>query len=109
MVKRGKISPWYVGPYEILQRVRKIPYELKLSSELALVRPVFHVSMHKKCIGDPVSILPIEGLGVNDNLSHEEVPLEILDHKVKKLKNKVFASVEVLWSNHLVKGATWEA
>ena len=56
-----------------------------------------------------MSILPIEGLGVNDNLSHEEVPLEIIYHKVKKLKNKVFASVEFLWRNHLVEGATWDA
>lgn len=39
-------------------------YELKLPSELASVHPVFHVSMLKKCIGDPESILPIEGLCV---------------------------------------------
>ena len=48
-------------------------YELKLPSELASVHPVFHVSMLKKCIGDPRSILPIESLGVKDNLSYEKV------------------------------------
>ena len=68
-----------MGPYEILQRVGKVAYELKLPSELASVHPVFHVSMLTKCIGDPESIFPIEGLGVKDNLSYEDVPVQILD------------------------------
>ncbi|WMV54619.1 hypothetical protein MTR67_048004 [Solanum verrucosum] len=74
--KKGKLSPRYVGPYEILKRVGKVAYELKLPIEMALVHQVFHIYMLKKCIGDPVSILPLEGLGVNENLSYEEVPVE---------------------------------
>ena len=62
--KKGKLSTYYVGPYDILQMVGKVAYELMLPSELASVHPVFHVSMLKKCIGDPESILPIEGLFV---------------------------------------------
>ena len=46
--KKGKLSPSYVGPYEILQRVNKDAYELKIPSEWALVHSVFHVSMHRK-------------------------------------------------------------
>ena len=63
--------------------------------ELALIYPVFHVYMLKKCIGDPESILPIEGLGVKDNLFYEEVQVQILDRKVKKLRNKEVVSVKV--------------
>ena len=81
--KKGKLSPCYVGPYEILQSVGKIAYELKLPNELASVHPIFHVSILKMCIGDPESILPIEGLGVKDNLSYEEFHIEILDRQVK--------------------------
>ena len=33
--KKGKLSPRYVGPYEILQRVGKDSYELKLPRELS--------------------------------------------------------------------------
>ena len=76
---------------------------------MALVHPVFHVSMLKKCIGDPESILPIEGLGYQDNLSSEEVPVQIFNRQVKKLRNTEVDSVKVLWKNHLVEGATWEA
>ena len=61
--KKGKLSPRYAGPYEILQSVGKVAYELKLPSELPSVHPVFDVSMFKKCIGDPESILPSEGFG----------------------------------------------
>ena len=57
---------------------------------------------------DPVSIIPIEGIGVDEKLSHEEVLVEILDRQVKKSKNKKVSSVKVLWKNQLVEGATWE-
>ena len=65
--------------------------------------------MLKKCLGDPTSILPFEVLGVGEDLSYEEVPVEILDKQVKRLRNKEIAIVKVLWRNHLVEGATWEA
>ena len=81
---------------------------MKLPSELPSVHPVFHVSMLKKCIGNPESTLPIEVLGFKDNLSYEEVPVQILDRQVKKLRNKEMVSVKVLKKNHLVEGAKWE-
>ena len=77
--KKGKLSPCYVGSYEILQRVGKDTYELTLPIDLSSVHLVFHVSMLKKFIDDPKSILPIEGLGVQENLYYEEFPIEILD------------------------------
>ena len=58
--KKGKLSPRYVCPYEVLGRIGKVAYEFKLPSELALVHSMFHISMRKKCIGDLVPILPIE-------------------------------------------------
>ena len=84
-------------------------YELALPVELASVYPVFHVSILKKFIGNPASILHVEGLGVGEDLSYEEVPVEILDRQVKRLRNKEITTVKVLWRNHLVEGATWEA
>ena len=57
--KKGKLSPRYVGLFEVLRRIGKVAYELKLPSELASVHLVFHVTMLNKCIGDPISILPI--------------------------------------------------
>ena len=61
--RKGKLSPRYVGLYEILKRVGEVEYELAFPAELASVHPLFHISMLKKCLGDPASILPVEGLG----------------------------------------------
>ncbi|KAH0652607.1 hypothetical protein KY289_030285 [Solanum tuberosum] len=106
---KGELSPHFVGPYEILRRIDKAAYKLDLTNELSSVHSVFHVSVLKKCVGDPTSIVSLEGLEVKENLAYEEVPVEILDQQVKELKNKEVASVKVLWRNHLVEGATWEA
>ena len=56
----------------------------------------------------PVSILSIEGLGVDKNLLYEKVLVEILDLQVQKLRNKEVVSVKVLWRNKLVERAIWE-
>ena len=74
--KKGKLSSQYVGPYEIMKRVGKVSYELKLPSELAPIHPIFHVSMLEKFIGYPISILLLEGLGVNDNLMYKRFRLK---------------------------------
>ena len=104
MERKGNLVPIIWGH----MKFGSVAYELKLPNELAMIHPVFHVSMLKECIGDLVSILPLEVLGVKEDLSYEEIPIEILDHQVKKLRNKEVASVKVLWRNHLVEGATWE-
>ncbi|WMV29936.1 hypothetical protein MTR67_023321 [Solanum verrucosum] len=93
--KKGKLSPRYVGPYKILKRVGKVSYELELPGELEIVHPVFHISLLKKCVGDPASIVPLESVVVKDCLTYEDVPVEILDRQVRRLRNKEVASVKV--------------
>ena len=58
--KKGKLSPTYVVPYRILKRIGKVAYELELPLKLAALHPVFHISLLKKCVGDPASIVPLE-------------------------------------------------
>lgn len=50
-------------------------------------------------MGDPSLVVLVESVGVKDSLSYEEVPMEILDHQVRKLRNKEVASIKVLWRN----------
>ena len=77
--RKGKLSSRYVRQYMILQRLCDVAYHLEFPTKLASNYPVFHVSMSKKCLCDPRSILPIEGLGVDEHFSYEEVLVEILD------------------------------
>ncbi|XP_070029207.1 uncharacterized protein [Nicotiana sylvestris] len=107
--KKGKLSPRYVEPYRIIQRIDQVAYKLELSPEMSLVHPVFYVSMLKKVVGDPSAIVPIEAIEVNEELSYEEIPVVILDRQVQKLRNKEIASVKVLWRNQQVEESIWEA
>ena len=47
-----------------MKRVGKVAYELEFPGELAAVHLVFHISLLKKCVGDPVSIVPLESVPV---------------------------------------------
>ena len=107
--KKGKLSPRYIGPYRILRKVGLVAYELELPQELAAVHPVFHVSMLKKCVGDPSLVVPADAITVKDGLTYEEIPVAILDRQVRKLRTKEVASVKVLWRSQKVEEATWEA
>ncbi|WMV58382.1 hypothetical protein MTR67_051767 [Solanum verrucosum] len=107
--KKGKLSPRYIGPSRISKRMGNVAYELELPQVLATVHPVFHISMFKKCMGDPSLIVPTENIVIKDNLSYEEILVKILDRQVRKLRTKEVASVKVLWRNKFFEEATWEA
>ncbi|XP_070003511.1 uncharacterized protein [Nicotiana sylvestris] len=106
--KKGKLSPRFIGPYEILEKKGNVAYRLALPIELSFVHPVFHVSMLRKYIHDESHIIPADTIEIKAGLTYEEVPIEILDRQVRKLRTKDIASVKVLWSNHDSKEATWE-
>ena len=55
--KKGKLSPRYMGPYEIVERIGEVAYQLRLPPDLARIRDVFHVSMLRKYMADPSHVL----------------------------------------------------
>ena len=48
--KKGKLSPRFIGPFEILERVGQVAYRLALPPSLSGVHDVFHISMLRKYI-----------------------------------------------------------
>ena len=106
--KKGKLSPCFVGPFEILEWISPVAYRLALPPSFSTVHDVFHVSMLKKYVADPMHVVDFEPLQINENLSYEEQPVEILAKEVKRLRNRGIALVKVLWRNHGVEEATWE-
>ncbi|XP_070057533.1 uncharacterized protein [Nicotiana tomentosiformis] len=107
--KKDKFSPRYIGPYRIIQRIGQVVYMLEIPPETSLVHPVFHVSMLKKVVGDPSLIVPVDTIEVNEYMTYEEIPVDILHRQVRKLSNKEIASVKMLWRNQQVEETTWEA
>ncbi|WMV09194.1 hypothetical protein MTR67_002579 [Solanum verrucosum] len=107
--KKGTLSTRYIDSYKISERIDNVAYELELLQEFAVVYPVFHISMLKKCMGNPSLIIPTEDTGIKDSLSYEGVPVQILERQFRKLRTKEVAFVKVLWRNPFVEEATWEA
>ncbi|XP_019184387.1 PREDICTED: uncharacterized protein LOC109179337 [Ipomoea nil] len=106
--KKGKLSPRFIGPYEILERIGSLAYRLALPLELDRVHNVFHVSQLKRYVHDPAHVLPLEVLPIEEDLSYEERPLRILDFKTRDTRRKSVRMVKVWWSHHGVEEATWE-
>ncbi|XP_070023124.1 uncharacterized protein [Nicotiana sylvestris] len=52
--------------------------------------------IESKVVGDPSTIVPVETIEVNEELSYEEVPVAILDRQVQKLRNKEIASMKTM-------------
>ena len=52
-----------------------------------------------------MSIIPLEGLGVDASLFYEKDLIDILDRQVKKLRNKEVAFAKGFWKNHLVENS----
>ncbi|XP_073061811.1 uncharacterized protein [Primulina eburnea] len=106
--KKGKLSPRFIGPYEILERVGDLAYRLALPLALSGVHDVFHVSMLRKYHPDPSHVLPPDEVELDQNLSYIERPIQILDRKDKQLRNKLIPLVKVQWNRHGVEEATRE-
>ena len=67
---KGKLSPRYVGPYEIAERVGVAAYRLRLPIELSRLHNVFHVSNLRKYFADPSHVLSPTELEVREDLSY---------------------------------------
>ncbi|KAJ4802068.1 polyprotein [Rhynchospora pubera] len=104
----GKLSPRYVGPFPVEERVGAVAYKLKLPDELNRIHPVFHVSQLRRFVGDPSHVLDYSQLHLGENLTYEEAPMRILDSREQRLRTKVIKLVLVQWGQHSEKEATWE-
>ncbi|XP_073049550.1 uncharacterized protein [Primulina eburnea] len=106
--KKSKLSPRFIGPYEILERVGDLAYRLALPPALSGVHDVFHVSMLRKYHPDTSHVLPPDEVELDQTLSYIERPIQILDRKDKQLRNKLIPLIKVQWNRHGVEEATWE-
>ncbi|XP_062093484.1 uncharacterized protein LOC133799486 [Humulus lupulus] len=106
--KKEKLSPRYVGPFEIIERIGPVAYCLALPPALANTHNVFHTSMLRKYVCDQSHTLSYEPLELQPDLSYEVKPVKILERGIKELRTKKIPLVKVLWSNNAVEEATWE-
>ncbi|GKA03095.1 putative reverse transcriptase domain-containing protein [Tanacetum coccineum] len=106
--KKGKLAPRFVGPFEIVEKVGPVAYQLDLPEELNGVHDTFHVSNLKKCLADPTLQVSLDEIRVDAKLHFIEEPVEILERQFKKLKRSRIAIVKVRWNSKRGLEFTWE-
>ena len=103
-MKAKKLTPKFIGPYQILERIGKVAYRIALPPVLSLIHDVFHVSQLRKYTPDPSHVITPDDIQLRDNLSFE---IKIADRKMKRLRTKEIPLVKVIW-NEATRDATWE-
>ncbi|XP_076900990.1 uncharacterized protein LOC143555300 [Bidens hawaiensis] len=86
--KWGKLSPRFIGRFNIVARVGEVSY--------------------RKCLAYAEAYVPLKDIQIDDKLNYIEEPVAILDQKEKQLRNKTVKQVKVQWKYRKRSEATWE-
>ncbi|KAA3470652.1 Retrotransposable element Tf2 protein type 1 [Gossypium australe] len=95
--RKSKLSPRFIRPYEIIERIGLVAYRLMLLIELEKIHNVFHVSMLHRYRSNPSHVNSPSEIKIQPDMTYNEEPIRILAPLVK-----------VLWQRHGVEEATWE-
>ena len=106
--KRGKLSPSFIGPFEILERVGIVAYRLALLPNMSGVHEVFHVSMLRRYTPDPAHAVDWGEIEVDTDETFEEGLVCIMDSWDHVLRRKTVRLLRVLWKHRGVEESTWE-
>ena len=105
---KGKLAPWFTGPFEIIERVGPLAYHLDLPPHLSDIHNVFHVSMLRKYEPDSSQVVMWIEILLWEDLTYKEEQIMILDREVKVLRCREIPLVKVLWQYKRVEEATWD-
>ncbi|XP_073051328.1 uncharacterized protein [Primulina eburnea] len=72
--KKDKLSPRFIGRFEILERTGTLAYSVVLPPMLAQVHNLFHILMLRKYMSNPSHVLNCEPLQFILNMSYPERP-----------------------------------
>jgi hypothetical protein len=105
---KGKLTPRYIGLYQIQARRGEVAYQLSLPKNLSAVHDVFQVSQLKKCLQVPEEQLSIEDLEVQEDLMYIEKPTQILETVDRVTRRSTIRMCKVKWGHHSEEETTSE-
>ena len=77
--KKGKLSPLYMGLYEIMKIIGEVVSWLRLPPELARIHDIFYTSMLRKYMTDSSHVLRDQPVELKEELTYKERPVQIVD------------------------------
>nr|XP_009788656.1 PREDICTED: uncharacterized protein LOC104236435 [Nicotiana sylvestris] len=103
--KKGKLSPRFIGPFEVMRGVGEIAYALALPPSLLGVHPDLHMSMLRRYHADKSHVLDFSTIQLDESLGYEDELVAIIDRRVCQLRSKKIFAVFVLsrpvWDSEL--------
>ncbi|GJW68491.1 putative reverse transcriptase domain-containing protein [Tanacetum coccineum] len=96
---KGKLSHRFIGPFKILKRVGEVAYVLELPEEIRGIHSTFHVSYLRKCLAEESSVITLDDVEIDPELTSREEPITILGRKSRQLRNKIIPLVKVEWKH----------
>ncbi|XP_027342166.1 uncharacterized protein LOC113854979 [Abrus precatorius] len=84
-LKSRKLSPKFIGPFEMLSRISPTAYQIVLPPNLSNLHLVFHVSQLRQYVSDPSHMIDLD-----------------------LLRGKDISLVKVIWSSSDEGDVTWE-
>ena len=104
--KHEKLSPRFIRPLEIIERIGAVAYRLALSPSMSGVHEAFHVSMLRRYTLDPAHVVDWGQIEVDTDGTFEEGPVYIVDSRDQVLRRKTVRLVRVLWRHYGVEEST---
>nr|GEZ05405.1 reverse transcriptase domain-containing protein [Tanacetum cinerariifolium] len=84
--KHGKLSPRFIRPFKVIERIGPVAYMLELPDKLRGIHDTFHVSNLERCFVNDNVVIPLDEVQLDEKLHFVEEPMEIMDTEVKRLK-----------------------
>ncbi|XP_052734099.1 uncharacterized protein LOC128196647 [Vigna angularis] len=106
-IRPKKLSPKFIGLYQILKKIGPVAYELALPPQLSNLHPVFHVSQLRKYIANPSHVLELEDVQLCHDRTLELQPVRVEDSRTKLYKGKDVRLVKMVWDAK-TGDSTWE-
>nr|GEW26410.1 putative reverse transcriptase domain-containing protein [Tanacetum cinerariifolium] len=106
--KRGKLSPRFIRPFKVIERIGPVAYKLELPDKLCRIHDTFYVSNLKRCFVNDDVVIPLDEVKLDDKLHFVKKLVEIMDREVKRLKQSWIPIVKVRWNSRRGPKFTWE-
>jgi len=105
-LKCRKLTPRFIGPFEIVENDGAIAYQIALPPSLSNLHDVFHVSQLRKYVCDESHVIQVDELEVRDNLTVQIWLVRVEDREVKRLRGKEIDLVKMIWVGPIGESTT---